>query len=152
MNAMLARRRRWIAFALVLAGCGPSLSASSSPSPAAPRGGDAGAGAADAGGPACAPPKGEVVADADDIDGDGVADVITADFYELMVYVRRGDCFVHGGEVKLPGPLAFVHTFEGEISVQTWLMHGDRRVDSYRLVKGHLVQVGEARTIFEGPP
>lgn len=75
--------------------------------------------------------------DHSDLDGDGTADRIVEDARSLVFYVRRGACFEPRASLPLEGPLAFVFVSESgagmrTISVETWLMHGDRRAESYR--------------------
>lgn len=87
-----------------------------------------------------------------DLDADGTPDRIVERLGELAVYVRRGACFELRATLPFDGPLAFVHArapHDGlsDLSVETWLMHGDRRVESFRWTGTGFVSTGHTQQI-----
>ena len=71
--------------------------------------------------------------DAKDIDGDGTPDLMVRGYRDLTIYLRRGDCYTLATKFEVNGRLAFIHVVERkepgmrDLSIDTWLMHGDRK-------------------------
>lgn len=134
---------------VLLLGCGSTHSQLDAPSAASSLESTAHAPASAAAGPGCVTPEGTPLPGEHDLDGDGVPELITERYDELIFYRRRGECTTAFATLK-PGPIAFVHVSPGFVQVETWLMHGDRRSVGYRYEAGHFVQNGPAREIV-GP-
>lgn len=100
----------------------------------------------------CKPTEGtEVEGSHGDLDGDGTDDLVTDAGRRLQVYLTRAGCHAWLGTVEVTGPLAFVSMRPGSLVVETWLMHGDRRVVRYRYDAKGLQQDGKPTEIIEGP-
>lgn len=121
----------------LLVACGSSAPAAISPPPAAP----------------CGAAKGRALDEKDDVDGDGIADVITRDGEDLRLYVRRGDCFEDHGRI-LYGNYSdpSVHAYKQSIYVETRMPHGDRLRETYRYVKGRLIGHHQRPKLVPPPP
>ena len=69
----------------------------------------------------------------EDVDGDGTPDRIAKGYRDVTIYLRKGDCFTLLATIDPNGPVAFVGIVEKEgggvrdLSIDTWLFHGDRR-------------------------
>lgn len=94
----------------------------------------------------CAATQGRALDDRHDIDGDGVADLLTHDDHSLRVYVRREGCFEGGGTAVLVYPIdhrTFVRVRGGIISVERRMIHGDMFRQTFRYDGGRLLRLGE---------
>jgi hypothetical protein len=92
-----------------------------------------------------------------DLDGDGAPDWLVEDGRSLELYVQRASCAEHVDSLDPEGNVAFVHVAEqgpkGELrglTVDTWLMHGDRARRRYRWTKSGYVFVTREPDIIEG--
>ena len=86
------------------------------------------------------PPDGQ---DAD-VDGDGTPDRIVTGFSDVTIYVRRGAGFVLFTKIDAEGHVAFVHVVDKgtgvrDLSIDTWLYHGDRKRTTWSWVGGWYV-------------
>ena len=81
----------------------------------------------------CLAPGSEPEGLAADIDGDGAPDRIAKGSRDVTVYLHRGTCVTLLATIAPNGPVAFVSLIERngagvrDLSIDTWLFHGDRR-------------------------
>jgi hypothetical protein len=103
----------------------------------------------------CATPNGS--GKTEDLDGDGTPDLLVLGYREVEVYLHRGDCLKHVTTIDADGRVAFVtvlptaHAGMRDLSIDTWLYHGDRKRNDW-LWTGHgYLSSGRGETI-PGPP
>jgi len=112
--------RRWI-LVLVGIGCGGAPPVQRAPVTVAPVP------------PVCIAAADEPQGLAEDVDGDGIPDLIAKGYRDVTVYLRRGSCLSRLAAFETEGPAAFVNVVSKtgvgirDLSIDTWLFHGDRR-------------------------
>lgn len=91
-----------------------------------------------------------------DLDGDGTPDRLVSGYRNVTLYLRRGGCFTMLATIDPEGPVAFVHVNEPkgagirDLSIETWLVHGDRRRTQWSWIGGAFQRSGADEEIL-GP-
>lgn len=82
-------------------------------------------------------------------------DLLVSGYRDVTLYLRRGACLTLVATIDPQGTVAFVSVAkEGsgmrDLSIDTWLFHGDRKRSHWRWVGGRYESVGREETIL-GP-